>query len=303
MIWVIGSENELGKEITDLLKQKQALFVTSDSELDILKYENLENFIKSKETEVYYSSHRNLKNPTEGKIDWIINCTSLFDGRYADTGENSKNKMSLNVARVSREHGAKLIHISDFKDNEVEISSTITQYYIIKTSGIFGKKAEGNFSRLISDLGSENRKDFQNASKMQYTSARDLAEVILSIIEKSKKATKLFGKNSALSHGTYIFTNKGSATPYEFAAFVYGELKKKKLVKNECTINPVSENKPASNDVENLESASEETDENRSVSSPDQRKTESTKIISSEILEKQLKYKNSDWKEAVKRML
>jgi len=60
VIWVIGSENELGKEITDLLKQKQALFVTSDSELDILKYENLENFIKSKETKVII--RKNIQN-------------------------------------------------------------------------------------------------------------------------------------------------------------------------------------------------------------------------------------------------
>lgn len=321
MIWLIGSENLLGKEVAELLNEKDIPFVSSDSELNMNIYENLENFIKTKETELYYTSHRNLRNPTDGKIDWIINTSSFFSSE-------KNGKSALNVARISREHGAKLIHISDLACRDDEINSTITQYYIIKTSNIFGKTTDGFLSKIITEINSKNSIAAADFDENLFTSAKDLSLLILLIIEKARKATKLFGKNSALSYGEYIFTNKGKASSCNFLLYLCDELKKKKLLNNGCSISPSSSadaysikdfylsekelSSEADKDDENEKnelSVNQENTEKEDIENPltDSTSQENEKNISSahslEFIEKELKIKNQDWKEALKKSL
>lgn len=293
MIWVIGSQGLLGSAVVSHLAEKKMLVTGSDKEIDCTKYEVLENFINSKETEVYYSSHRNQKDPTEGKIDWIINCSSLLSyedcGMSPEEAEKANEKAALNVARVSRSHGAKLIHVSSpfaFGNTQSEeiVTQTMTQYYVIKTSKLFGKKEGSYIPSLISKINSSEDVSEINDQYENFTSVNEIASLISLIIDKSKNATSFFGKKSALSYGVYNFTNQGKATPFEFANFVLEEAKKKKLVKGNGKVVEAVENVEASGESKSSE-ISEEI------------------LLDSTLIEKSLRVKIPNWKDAVKKLI
>lgn len=271
MIWLIGANGMLGRQVGELLTENNFYWTGSSGEVDIANPKAIENFITSTETSMYLDSHQKFDDPTERKIKWIINCAAYT---AVDKAEEETEKAeavnatgALNIARAARNHGAKLIHISTdyvfdgnatlpYKETDAKnpmsvygktkaagedaIASAMTQYYILRTSWLYGFYGK-NFVYTITNL--LNSKDEINVVNDQFgspTFCGDLANVILMIIEKSLKATTIFGKNSAPAFGIYHFTNEGKTNWCDFANKIAEFGKKFGKVNNSCKINGLS---------------------------------------------------------------
>ena len=267
MIWLIGAKGMLGTHVARLLTEKDLFWTGSGSEVDISNPAAVENFITSTETNYYLSSHKKFSNPKERKINWIINCAAYTAVDNAEDNEEKARAVNttgaLNLARAARNHGAKLIHIStDYvfdgtakvpyteadkknptgvygrtkSDGEDAICSSMSQYYILRTAWLYGFYGK-NFVYTMTKLF--NSKDEIRVVEDQFgtpTYCGDLASAILMIIEKSEKATSIFGKNSAPAYGIYHFTNEGQTSWFDFAKKIYAIGKKCGRVTKDCTI-------------------------------------------------------------------
>ena len=166
MLWLIGCTGMLGREFAYRLSEKKIPFVGTGSEVDIADAEKIEAFINKTESASFYAS-RDVKK--DNKIDWIINCAAYT---AVDKAEEETEKAyrtnctgALNAARTARARSAKLVHIStdyvfDGKErtpytedvpkspinaygktkaeSEDLIAQAMTQYYIIRTSWLYG---------------------------------------------------------------------------------------------------------------------------------------------------------------------
>lgn len=269
MVWIVGSKGMLGWEIAEQLTKLQVPFTGSGSEVNIENYSDIENFVTETERSSYLSSHTKGDSQKYGKVQWIVNCAAFTDVDRAETEEEKAYlvncKGAKNLALFARNHGCRLVHISTNyvfngktkipytetspKDplnvygktkSEAEdvISKTMTQYFIIRTSWLYGFHGR-NFvyamSNLMNDSSSLQVINDQFASP---TSCQDLAHFIITLIEKTDNAKSLFGKNSSPANGIYHYANSGETSLYEFALAIYHYGTKHGKIKNSCTIEP-----------------------------------------------------------------
>ena len=309
MVWVIGADGLLGREVIKALKGKNIPCVGTDKEVDAENFSLLETFLKKTENENYYS-HRKFKNPNDGKITWIVNCASLSDYRECEENpekaEAANAKAALNIARLSHDNGAKMIHVStsyvfggdnaksmkenDRKDpfgvfgktkalGEDYVRSSLSRCYIIRTSKIFGEKKGTFVPSLIRAMTKNPELHAIKDSSESFTSAKDLASFIVLAIEKSDGAKKLFGKKSAPSYGVYNFANSGSASLFEFVKEVSEIAKKIGIVKNEINVLP-----------------SDITDNGTNLQYP------KNLVLDCSLTEKEFKIKIPSWRESLKKI-
>ena len=267
MVWVIGCNNYIGLEIIKQLKENKIPFVGTDKELDITDITALEDFEKNIEREAYL----NYEN-SDRHIRWVINCSTIQPVRAEiceEIPEENLKKINLdgalNVARVTRKIGAKLIHFSnafvfngnstvsyseDMEKNpfgiygkyvslgEDAVQKEINQYYIIRTGELFGDVEE--IKQLF--LKFENSEEISVVTGKQNapTSVLDLAAMILKLIQKTDSAKEIFGRKSAPSFGIYNFCNGGKGSNYEFMQELYKFGTKYKKITGKCNIKPVS---------------------------------------------------------------
>lgn len=267
MIWLIGKSGMLGSAVARALTNAGLDFVGTAHEVDITDTRAIDAFIMKTEA----------GSILKRKIRWIINCAAFTDvnGCQTEAGQESAKKLNvdavLNIARIARGHGTRLIHISsDYVfDGKAEkpyletdtrnplsvygqtkmagedaVTSSMSQYYIIRTSTLIGfvppeSKKANLVTKLIEKAKSENSINVAYDVTIAPTFCEDLAGVIALIIEKSEKATDIFGKNSALSFGIYNFTNSGSVTVANFAKRVLDIATKANLISGKCKINEV----------------------------------------------------------------
>lgn len=270
MIWVIGCKGMLGTEVCRQLEKNKLAWIGSGKEIDITKYEALENFITTKETELYRTFHNYPeKDPDLGKIKWIINCAAYTAVDKAESepelAEALNTKGPRNISRAARNHGAKLIHIStDYvfdghatspiaekavknpcgvygktkSDGEDEIISSMTQYYILRTAWLYGFDGNNFVYTMIKLFNSRSSIQVVSDQRGTPTFCGDLADTIVKMILKSQKASSFFGKNSAPSFGIYNFTNQGETTWHEFAMKIHEIAKKAGRLTQDCEIEP-----------------------------------------------------------------
>ncbi|MCQ2576690.1 MAG: dTDP-4-dehydrorhamnose reductase [Treponema sp.] len=264
MIWLIGCNGMLGKEVAKQLDEGKFNWIGTDKEVDITDPTALADFEKSVESSSY------LKTDTLDKhINWIINCSAYTNVDKAEEDTELATKLNtegpLNIARLARRIGAKLIHIStDYvfngngtspytedmpkdplgvygktkADGEDLIQKEMNQYYILRTAWLYGFKGKNFVYTMTNLMNSHDSIKVVNDQKGTPTCAVDLAAVILKIIEKSDKATEAFGKHSAPSFGIYHFTNGGETNWHEFACEIYKLGKKHNRITQTCTVNP-----------------------------------------------------------------
>lgn len=309
MIWLIGANGMLGSEIKNLFHKNNINFIGTGSEVDIRNSENLDNFFNSMESQNYYSSH-NKNDPDGGKITWIINCAGLNDVEYCEKNPEEAKALNqtgaLNVARCARSHNVKLIHIStdmvfSGKEDlytesseknplnvfgttkslgEESVKTSMTQYYIIRTSWLYGYSKKSFVHTILNLLEKNDELNVISDQKGSPTNCEDVAQVILKIIEKSEKATSFFGKNSAPAYGIYNYTNSGSASKYDFACEIQKNAGKLGMISNNSKIVPCSSNERQSETM---------------------RPARTT--LSCEKIAKELKIKIPDWKDSLKRFM
>ena len=266
MIWLIGCNGMLGKEVAKQLEKNGLNFIGSDKEVDITSYEALEKFESSIETSFYLNTSTNDKH-----ITWIINCSAYTNVDKAEEEEDIARKINydgvLNIARIARHIGAKLIHIStDYvfggngtspyteemkkeplgaygrtkSEGEDAIQKEMTQYYILRTAWLYGFDGKNFVYTMTKLMNSHDSIKVVNDQKGTPTCAVDLASAILRLIDKSDNAKTFFGKNSIPAYGIYHFTDEGQTTWYDFACEIYKLGKKYGFITQNCEITPCS---------------------------------------------------------------
>ena len=268
MIWLIGKNGMLGQEVARQLEEAHLPWVGTGSEVDVTDANSLDTFERSIETAAYFPS--SLPHQ-ERQIKWIINCSGYTNVDKAEEDSDAAYKINregaCNIARQARKIGAKLIHIStDYvfdgkasqpytedavknaqgiyakskSEGEDAIEKEMNQYYIIRTSWLYGFNKNNFVYTMTKLMNSQPEIKVVNDQKGSPTFTCDLAEVILRFIKKSEGATSFFGKNSAPAYGIYHFSNEGETTWFDFAKEIYRLGKKYNRVNGECSVAPCS---------------------------------------------------------------
>lgn len=269
MVWLIGDKGMLGSEVSKQLTENKIQWFGSDREVDITNSAELRKFATSHGPAANTTGLSVRKRRIPEKITWIINCAAYTAVDKAESepelAEALNTEGALNIARVAREIGAKLIHIStdyvfDGKGNvpyteedpknpsgvygktkaegEREIEKEMTLYYILRTAWLYGFDGKNFVYTMTKAMNEKDSVKVVNDQKGTPTCAVDLAEVIVKIIDSSEKAPFLFGKKSALPYGIYHFTNQGETTWFEFCSKIYEYGKKYGTITSDCVIEP-----------------------------------------------------------------
>lgn len=268
MIWLIGNKGMLGSEVSRQLEEAKLPFVGTDKEIDITNPDALENFANNILTESYFPS--DLPH-SERRITWIINCSAYTNVEKAEQDVELAEKLNaqgpLNIARLARKIGSKLIHIStdyvfngkgtepyteDMKkeplgvygktksQGEDSIQKEMNTYFILRTAWLYGFDGKNFVYTMTNAMNKRDSVKVVNDQKGSPTCAVDLAQVIIKIITKTDKAKGFFGKNSVPSFGVYHFTDEGETTWYDFTQEIYRLGKKYGRITNNCSVNPCS---------------------------------------------------------------
>lgn len=266
MIWLIGCKGMLGTEVAKQLEENNLPWVGTDKEIDITDPQALENFEKSIETAAYYPSK--LKH-SDRQIKWIINCSAYTNVEKAEEDVELAEKLNstgpLNIARLARKIGAKLIHIStDYVFNgkgtepytedmeiaplgvygktkaagEDAIKKEMNTYYIIRTAWLYGFDGKNFVYTMTKAMNTHDAVKVVNDQFGTPTYAPDLAGVIIKFISKSDNAKSFFGKDSAPSYGIYHFTDEGNTNWFDFCQEIYRLGKKHGRITQDCQVNP-----------------------------------------------------------------
>ncbi|MCQ2241475.1 dTDP-4-dehydrorhamnose reductase [Treponema sp.] len=269
MVWLIGDKGMLGSEISKLLTEHKIQWIGSDREIDITNPAELRKFATSHGPAANTTGLTVRKRKVPEKITWVINCAAYTAVDKAESepeiAESLNAEGPLNIARIAREIGAKLIHIStDYvfdgngkvpyteedpknpvgvyaktkAEGERQIEKEMTLYYIIRTAWLYGFGGKNFVYTMTKAMNSNDSVKVVNDQKGTPTCAVDLAECIIRIIESSDKAPFLFGKKSALPYGVYHFTNQGETTWYEFCCKIYEYGRKYGVITKDCAVEP-----------------------------------------------------------------
>lgn len=268
MIWLIGSNGQLGCEVAKILDQKKINWIGTNSEVDISDWDSICSFERKNETESYY--HSKMEH-YEKQIKWIINCSGYTN---VEAAEIDKEKADLvnnigptNLARLCRKIGAKLIHIStDYvfdgvtnhpytekniknplniygitkANGETSIEKEMVQYYIIRTSWLYGNNENNFVSKMIKKFNENDSVKVINDQIGCPTYTGDLADIIIKMMEKAENATEIVGPKSAPAFGIYNFSNSGEITWYDFATEILKYGKKFGLITNDSKLESCS---------------------------------------------------------------
>ena len=269
MIWLIGCNGMLGKEIAKQLTDNRISWVGTDRDVDITNPEELLNFADSHDSSAGRTGKAASNGSVPGKIDWIINCAAYTAVDKAESDAELARKLNeegpRNIARAARHIGAKLIHIStDYvfdgtasspyteemekqpigvygvtkAAGEDAVAKEMTQYYIIRTAWLYGFDGHNFVYTMTKAMNTHDAVKVVSDQKGSPTCAVDLAGVILKIIATAENAHSLFGKNSAIPYGIYQCTDLGETTWFHFTQKIYELGKKHGRITQDCTINP-----------------------------------------------------------------
>lgn len=228
MILITGANGQLGTEIRYLLDEKNIDYTATDiNEMDITSVSSVERiFEKVKPNYVFHTAAYTAVDMAED------------EGREADYQINAVG--TRNVAEICEKYGAILIHISsdyifdgtktdgeympEDKPNpqsrygytkllaEEAVLSVCTNYYIVRTSWVFGNYGH-NFVFTMQRLAkSHQRLTIVDDQIGRPTWTRTLAEFMLHLVEKKPE------------YGIYQLSNDNICNWYEFA---------KEILKNE----------------------------------------------------------------------
>jgi dTDP-4-dehydrorhamnose reductase len=245
MIWIIGCNGMLGKELAVHCEKEKIAFVGTDRECDIADIKALRAFAEDK------------------KIRWIINCSAYTAVDKAEDEEDLAFAINAtgagNIAEVASVIGAKMVHMSTdyvfdgkgarpYKEDdpvnpigaygrtklagEKLIQKKCANHFIIRTAWLYGKHGI-NFVHTMLRLFKE--RDTVNVVSDQRGTPTWAYSLVLAIIH-----IVLTNSNK---YGIYHFTNEGETNWHEFAYEIYSLACEKGIVSKNVTINPVTTDK------------------------------------------------------------
>lgn len=246
MIWLVGCNGMLGSEIARQIKEKNLDFVGTDRDVDFTDYNAIEKFVSDKD------------------IKFIINCAAYTAVDKAESDAELARKLNedgpKNLAKICNKIDATLIHIStDYvfdgtgntprtEDMEIApigvygvtkaageraVTSTAKKYYILRTAWLYGWAGRNFVYTMIKAMNTHEAVKVVNDQFGTPTFAGDLANVILTIIEK----------NSAekVPYGIYHCTDLGEISWWDFTNEIKVQGINKGWITNaECKVNPCS---------------------------------------------------------------
>lgn len=223
-VLVTGGNGQLGLCIQNTPKNNQFNYIFARIEdLDITNLESVKQFFKTHD------------------IAWCINCAAYTAVDKAEEDKTVATQVNATapqyLAEICKSVGAKLIHVStDFVFDgthniaytetddtnplgvygdtklagEKNIVNTLSEHFIIRTSWLYSEFAN-NFMKTMLRLA-EDRDELSIVADQigTPTYARDLAEVIVNIIDTNSQA-----------YGTYHYSNEGVASWYDFATAIF----------------------------------------------------------------------------------
>lgn len=263
MVWVLGGNGLLGKEICRELSRCDMPCVSSGREVDITQADALERFMTSAEIASFGGNG--------SKIKWIINCAAYTDVDKAESNaieaERINSEGALNIARVARSKGSRLVHISTnyvFDGNlerpyteddsiaplsvygktkaagEENVAKEMTQYYILRTSSLYGFDKDNFVYSMVKMMNKNPSVKAVRDQKVSPTFAGDVAQAVIKLIQKAEGAKSLFGKDSPAPYGIYHYCDSGEATFAEYADAIRDIGRKCGRVARECQVIPCS---------------------------------------------------------------
>lgn len=250
MIWLVGNKGMLGTELANLFAAHTVPFIGTDRELSILDPVALRAFAQDK------------------KISWIINCAAYTAVDKAEDDVELCTALNVqgpeNLARLARETGARLLHIStDYvfsgtpildqgvprpyreddpscptgvygktkREGEERVLSLSQDNIILRTAWLYGQHGN-NFVFTMLRLMKEREQIGVVADQQgSPTWAYDLAKAILYLINL---------KQEKLPGGIYHYTNGGETTWYDFAREIHRLGRERGLLDRDCRINPLT---------------------------------------------------------------
>ena len=116
MVWLIGYKGMLGSEIAKQLTENKIDWIGSDKDVDITNPAELSKFAHNHGTAAGRTGISVARGTVPEKITWVINCAAYTAVDKAEEDSELAEKLNAegpkNIARITRELGAKLIHIS-----------------------------------------------------------------------------------------------------------------------------------------------------------------------------------------------
>lgn len=240
MIWLIGCNGMLGNEIARQLEEKNIDFVGSDREVDFTDEAACRNFMAGR------------------KIDYIINCAAYTAVDKAETEPELAAKLNAegpkNIAKLAKEIGATLIHIStDYvfdgtgntprtedmavsplgvygatkADGEKAVAENSDKYYILRTAWLYGWAGKNFVYTMIRAMNLRDSVTVVNDQFGTPTFAGTLASVVLRVMEKK-----------ALPYGIYHCTDSGEISWWDFTNEIKRQGLKVGLVTKDVPVNP-----------------------------------------------------------------
>lgn len=249
IVWLIGCNGMLAKEVARELQKNNIPFVGTDREVDITNISALEKFASDTE-----------KNK-DVKIKWIINCSGYTAVEKAEEEPEFAKLLNetgpKNIATLAKKIGAKLIHIStDYvfggigntpftedaplnpmgvygktkADGEKVIIETLpNNFYILRTAWLYGFEGKNFVYTMLKLMNNKPEIKVVDDQIGTPTFAGDLAFCICKIIQDD---------NNLIPSGIYHCTNLGIISWFDFATEIYKLGKKHNLITNECKVLP-----------------------------------------------------------------
>ncbi len=237
-VLVTGKGGQLAKCIENIAPQYPSLnfILKSSSELDITNFDDINSVFNSSEP-----------------FDYCINCAAYTAVDKAETETQDAYEVNVlgskNLAEACLKHNVTLVHVSTdfvfdgeasqpyYEDSitnplgvygttklkgENAIVETLNNYFIFRTSWLYSEYGS-NFLKTMLKLGSE-RDEISVVSDQigSPTYAKDLAEVILKLVESRQT-----------SYGIYNYSNEGAVSWYDFANEIF------KLSKSSIKLNKI----------------------------------------------------------------
>lgn len=238
MIWIIGKNGMLGREICNLLNCNNIKYIASGSEIDIYSIDCLKSFI------------------SRYRIDTIINCSAYTKVDMAEDDVENCYRVNAygieNIINIAKEKKANFIHFStDYvfdglasnPYNEDDIANPINVYgkskllgeqyaldydksIVIRISWLYGIYGINFVSKMINLMNIKYSIKVVNDQFGSPTNTLDVANFVIYLLNK-----KIF------KYGLYHYSNNGSISWYDFACNIYELGSKFNIIKNNCIIN------------------------------------------------------------------
>ena len=247
MIWIIGNQGMLGRELSELCQTLGVRCVGTDREVSILEPDELRRYAErvSQDGE---------------KLEWIINCAAYT---AVDKAEDEPErcfalnaKGPQNIGYVAQEIGARVLHIStDYVfsgeaekpyreddpvapqsvygksklEGERHLLAACPDAVIVRTAWLYGNYGPNFVATMLKLMNERDTVGVVADQKGSPTWARDLASAILAIVQMPQAVS-----------GIYHFTDEGEITWYDFAQEIYAQGRRLGLIAHECNVRPLT---------------------------------------------------------------